>query len=217
MPNYCDNELSLSCPSNPQKIKELWALIEEDDGKFLAFLRPEPNYDEIIVPFISPDKGEPQKGRRGAWYDWRCENWGTKWDIDDPDLSLEDGKIVGSFRTAWAPPTAAIMDYWKKNPEVVVDLKYIEIGCDFCGHLTLDEEFECNPSDVCDHVNPITGKRMWRGHEEDDQRQISDMTQKEWRELAEATEELEHPLAEYVYEMNWWDEESEDDHPYLGC
>jgi hypothetical protein len=47
------------------------------------------------------------------WYEWRVENWGTKWDvceaeIDEDGLEYSDDKKVAwfSFRcwTAWAPP-----------------------------------------------------------------------------------------------------------------
>jgi hypothetical protein len=47
------------------------------------------------------------------WYEWRLENWGTKWDvceveIDEDCLEYSDDKKVAwfSFRcwTAWAPP-----------------------------------------------------------------------------------------------------------------
>lgn len=35
-----------------------------------------------------------------TWYDWRCENWGTKWNVSD--VWISDNYI--SFSTAWSVP-----------------------------------------------------------------------------------------------------------------
>lgn len=47
-----------------------------------------------------------------GWYDWDCANWGTKWDVDDEDISYDDidwaiennTDVDFGFNTAWAPP-----------------------------------------------------------------------------------------------------------------
>jgi hypothetical protein len=36
-----------------------------------------------------------------SWYDWSCENWGTKWNAYDVDICPGEQLI---FNTAWAPP-----------------------------------------------------------------------------------------------------------------
>ena len=52
--------------------------------------------------FVEPDQ---------AWWDWRLQNWGTKWEIvsDESYLDIQDnehGKAIrASFSTAWSPPT----------------------------------------------------------------------------------------------------------------
>jgi hypothetical protein len=78
------------------------------------------------------------------WYDWRVDNWGTKWDIDAYDGSIKTsqellGKDNGNaelsfgFDSAWAPPLNAIADYLDKNEDVSMKLWYYEPGCDFGG------------------------------------------------------------------------------------
>lgn len=41
-----------------------------------------------------------------AWYEWRINHWGTKWDIAVTDLAHEDESISFSEQTAWAPPSS---------------------------------------------------------------------------------------------------------------
>jgi hypothetical protein len=62
---------------------------------------------ELWAKETQPDQVLPE------WYKWRCENWGTKWDvcgsdIDEDGLEYSDDKKVAwfSFRcwTAWGPP-----------------------------------------------------------------------------------------------------------------
>jgi len=79
-----------------------------------------PNWCENIVR-ISGDKEEIARFRRetddmdfkkilpyeGEWdYEWCCKNWGTKWEIDIEDKSIEsgDGFVQYEFNTAWSPP-----------------------------------------------------------------------------------------------------------------
>ena len=62
---------------------------------------------ELWAKETQPDQVLPE------WYKWRCENWGTKWDvcaveIDEDGLEYSDDQKVAwfSFRcwTAWGPP-----------------------------------------------------------------------------------------------------------------
>lgn len=43
------------------------------------------------------------------WYDWRVNNWGTKWDIELQDaITTKDGKtLYANFDSAWSPPIEA--------------------------------------------------------------------------------------------------------------
>src|SRR5271155_1321112 len=38
------------------------------------------------------------------WYDWRLDQWGTKWNVDDPVVSDEGNALTITFDTAWSPP-----------------------------------------------------------------------------------------------------------------
>lgn len=60
------------------------------------------------------------------WYDWYCNNWGTKWNAYDAEpVETVEGGLKFTFNSAWCPPGAWLvataklypslkfMDYWK--------------------------------------------------------------------------------------------------------
>lgn len=88
MPNWCSNNLVVQ-HTDPEMIKKLETSMrskEENGGLFASFL--------------------PQPKDVKNWYDWRLENWGTKWDVNalDPDISHEGRRLQVQFETAWGPP-----------------------------------------------------------------------------------------------------------------
>ena len=85
------------------------------------------------------DKEAERTGiKTSDWYQWNCDNWGTKWDLSTDDLdSLDlDGlceaiKNNDSFRlqfdTAWAPPIPVLQKMAELG--VVFDWECEEGGC----------------------------------------------------------------------------------------
>ena len=139
MPNWCDNNLYISHPDKEimQKTLAAW-----NSGKFLSTLVPEPDYKTVKVKptfdsshitgkpapeFVDPDQ---------AWWDWRVQNWGTKWDIgwDDSRDKAElngDHDMFVNFQSAWSPP----LDAYATLVEMGYSIRayYFEGGCCFCG------------------------------------------------------------------------------------
>lgn len=78
------------------------------------------------------------------WYDWRVQEWGTKWNADCLGSSYQekDGKAVYiiSFSTAWSPPEPVIRELAKRYPELLIQLRYYEGGMGFQGRLRLKGE-----------------------------------------------------------------------------
>ena len=60
------------------------------------------------------------------WYDWSCQNWGTKWnagschDNDDPE-----GNFI-SFQTAWAHPQALFSSMSERFPDLAFVCTYAD-------------------------------------------------------------------------------------------
>jgi len=140
MPNWCNNNIIIKGPKN--KLKDLESAARE--GTFCNHLMPMPK----VLEGTEANGSKRPKIRKltGAndWYDWRVDNWGTKWDIDAYDGSIKTsqellGKDNGNaelsfgFDSAWAPPLNAIADYLDKNEDVSMKLWYYEPGCDFGG------------------------------------------------------------------------------------
>src|SRR5258708_3022547 len=55
------------------------------------------------------------------WYDWSCENWGTKWnarysELDDAGIAF--GYLEISFQTAWAAPMPVCRQLFELFPQV---------------------------------------------------------------------------------------------------
>jgi hypothetical protein len=122
MPNWCSNSITITGPV--EKIAALWteASTAGEHNTLLNAMRPMPK--ELL-------EGE-------AWYGWRVENWGTKWDIDMQGLEFEEfsdgtAAITGWANSAWSPPVDAFQAYSNENPDVMMELKYFEPGMGFVG------------------------------------------------------------------------------------
>lgn len=139
MPNCCNNNLYISHPDPKMmdKAVEAW-----NSGKFLGTLVPEPDYTNVKVKptfDFSGMNGKPQPkfvDPDQAWWDWRLQNWGTKWDIGksqdyDNSAQLNGGSMFVYFDSAWSPPC----DAYATLVEMGYSIKayYYEGGCSFCG------------------------------------------------------------------------------------
>lgn len=133
MPNYCDNSLHIQ--GNAERLKQLTEeLFVEREGNYeLTFDKIKPMPKELI------DEG---------WYEWRVENWGTKWDADcysyysadDLQKFADAGEISVSFATAWAPPLEFLQTLAEKYDDLLIECHFIEIGCEICGTFISDEQ-----------------------------------------------------------------------------
>ena len=58
------------------------------------------------------------------WYNWRCDNWGTKWDLAELDYN----KDTMTFQTAWDFAENVILELSRKYPEAVFECKFADEG-----------------------------------------------------------------------------------------
>jgi len=140
MPNWCNNSL----------------LIEGDDVRLREFLslvhgEHQPLSFNKITPEPEGLQGKEDDGPQSSsgqtieavlgtpeWYRWRCQNWGTKWDVDVDeafgiDLVLFPGRIEMFFSTAWSPSLPATEKVAGKFPELRFDHIYSDEGGDKSG------------------------------------------------------------------------------------
>jgi hypothetical protein len=72
-----------------------------------------------------------------AWYEWRIENWGTKWNCYDHHGDWNDSEIT--FFTAWSPPSAFFLHVSKSYPDVTFKLEFADEGAGFLGSETIKD------------------------------------------------------------------------------
>ena len=151
MPNHCHNRVIIYGSGNDTeetreqiaKLKEIF----EGESIFTQFI-PEPDWsttpnkngelpiqpsgdNPYHVPwFKSIDRADDR------WYDWRLQNWDTKWDAYEVSIDDDDpDQLEVSFDTAWSPPEAICHAIREKYPDLAVSWFYDEPGCELVGYL----------------------------------------------------------------------------------
>ena len=133
MPNWCNNTITLTGPK--EKITAIYAKAKEDNA-LLQQLKPMPKeLNETTSPSPTEGKVQPLVDGFDNWYDWRVQNWGSKWDVDMDGLELSDDgtTIKGWFDSAWAPPIHAFEYFLTDNEDCSIKSYYYEGGMDFGG------------------------------------------------------------------------------------
>jgi len=121
------------------KIEKIVREEEKSDIGFLQFLHPMPKeLEDTTSPSSSADKPQPMVEGFDNWYDWRTDNWCTKWEVCEfYGVDRKDDTISFAFSSAWAPPIGAyekfIISSSEKQEDVSIKAYYYEGGCDFAG------------------------------------------------------------------------------------
>ena len=135
MPNWCDNQITITGPSSVIDKIEKIVKEEKDAGGLLNFFHPMPKgLEDTTSPSSSADKPQPMIEGFDNWYDWRCENWSTKWDVNEfYGVDRQGDTISFAFSSAWSPPIGAYEKFLDKNEDCSLKAYYYEGGCDFMG------------------------------------------------------------------------------------
>ena len=150
MPNWCDNQLSITGPNSVIDKIEKIVKEEKDTNGLLNFFYPMPKQLEGTEagPPAMTKKEKLERARLqveyGAsnWYDWRTTNWSTKWEVNEfygvdrqyhSEQNEGESTISFGFSSAWAPPIGAYEMFLEKNEECSLRAFYYEGGCDFMG------------------------------------------------------------------------------------
>jgi len=161
MPNHCHNRVTFyaSPEHNDQiaKIKQIFL----DENVFTQII-PEPDW--LNTPLMSKDVKEysfsKPRGKVGElpqyvdtgygkslrfvstghqddrWYDWRVQNWDTKWDAYDVVVTDDDPDCTEiEFNTAWSPPEAICTELREQYPDLSISWFYDEPGAEIAGYL----------------------------------------------------------------------------------
>ena len=142
MPNWCDNQITITGPNSV--IDKIEKIVGEEDNQngLLNFMKPMPTQlQDTTSPSSSADKPQPMVEGFDNWYDWRVENWSTKWEVcefygvDRQHLndSLDESTITFGFSSAWSPPIGAYEQFLVDHENCSLKAYYYEGGCDFMG------------------------------------------------------------------------------------
>ena len=138
MPNWCDNQITITGPNSV--IDKIENIANEEKGQpgLLEFMSPMPAELRDTTADGSKDKEMLAKYGHSDWYSWATDNWSTKWDINEfYGVDRQGDTISFAFSSAWSPPIGAfeqfIMNMSEKKQDVSVKAYYYEGGCDFMG------------------------------------------------------------------------------------
>ena len=146
MPNYCNNNIVITGPNSV--IDKIEKIANGDKGDLLQYFYPMPKaLEDTQAPLPNhATKEEKAKAKENLkkygydnWYDWRVENWGTKWDIMEfyninrKEIGEDESEISLGFDTAWAPALGAYERFIDENSNCSLKAYYYEPGCDFMG------------------------------------------------------------------------------------
>ena len=135
MPNWCDNQITITGPNSVIDKIEKIVKDEDDNNGLLNFFHPMPKeLDGTTAPSSASDNPQPMIEGFDNWYDWRCENWSTKWDVNEfYGVDRQGDTISFGFSSAWSPPIGAYEKFLEKNEDCSLKAYYYEGGCDFMG------------------------------------------------------------------------------------
>jgi len=164
MPNHCHNRVTFypAGDDTTKAIEDIKAIKQmfEDENCFGQII-PEPDWAN--TPLMSSDlkRYGQDRGKLGElpitqtdrfgeslrfqstgqpddrWYDWRVQNWDTKWDAYDVEVVDPDPENLEiEFNTAWSPPEAICHALREKFEDTVaISWFYDEPGCEIAGYL----------------------------------------------------------------------------------
>ena len=114
--------------------------LKESELKEYSFSDPRGDVGELPVFSDEPCKGLhfASTGRQDdRWYNWRVQNWGTKWDcysLEIDDCDMPHGFEV-NFETAWSPPEEICSAIREQFDDLSMSWFYDEPGCELAGYL----------------------------------------------------------------------------------
>ena len=148
MPNHCYNKVTFYSSGNDtdetrNQMRDIKQMFDEES--IFTQIIPEPDWPntpnkngELPVkhedPWLTYRWSDGRQDDR--WYDWRVQNWDTKWDAYDVEVTDDDpDQFEVTFNTAWSPPEAICSALREQYPDLAISWFYDEPGCEIAGYL----------------------------------------------------------------------------------
>ena len=130
MPNWCFNQLKLTCSEDSLKRFYEENKNNEEDQE-LDFLKSVPQPEHISS--TNGDLSSNELLTIPNWYNWNLSNLGTKWNVRDAEYINNNENIIYNFETAWSPPIPWVFKVSIKYSEITFELDYSEEAMGFAG------------------------------------------------------------------------------------
>ena len=145
MPNHCYNKVTISVgDADGQNLKVLVDSLKSEENQtdfdFNAILPMPPELEDVDwseAEEMNDIIRARYKKEHGSdnWYDWRVNNWGTKWNSYNCEIvEHEDDYVVYTFDTAWGPPTGVIEALREQCPDFSISAFFDEPGMEEAGY-----------------------------------------------------------------------------------
>lgn len=112
------------------------------------------------------------------WYDWCCQNWGTKWNAygvhcQTPPVADAEGQYYMEFcfTTAWSPPSPVLAAIAAEYPDLTFENEWYEEG-GLAGYMLISEGGDI--FDESDREHPYANMDDEDGDEDDDEDETHD-------------------------------------------
>ena len=148
MPNHCYNKVTFYSSGNDtdetrNQMRDIKQMFDEES--IFTQIIPEPDWPNTPnkngeLPVKHEDPWLTYRWSDGRlvdrWYDWRVQNWDTKWDAYDVEVTDDDpDQFEVTFNTAWSPPEAICSALREQYPDLAISWFYDEPGCELAGYL----------------------------------------------------------------------------------
>ena len=136
MPNHTDNRVILS-HTDSKMIDDIYNVMNTDDASLLQHIIP---MNESLFD-------------GGDWYNWRLDNWGTKWDIYETHCNRIDANTLSmTFYTAWSPPIPVFDKLTDMGYQV--NAQYLDEGWMYVGEYVDGDDWSTTDVDNIGEVRP---------------------------------------------------------------
>lgn len=125
MPNWCHNILRV----------ESWSREESESREELQRFLDENNGGESAVLSLNRSYPVPMTLSEDEAFEWRCDNWNTKWDVEGGDVDEWADALTFDFETAGAPPLGWLEVVVRLYPLLGFQLEYRERNMCLFGEL----------------------------------------------------------------------------------
>jgi len=136
MPNWTNNILHVV--GKPEAVDKFVAHM----GKVMDFEKVIPSPANMFRDNLSSEDSE-RCAAEGipTWRNWQSDNWGTKWNANNGDSSVEIEKYdrmsikqaTYRFETAWDTPRGVIAALWEQWPDLDFEGGYVHEAYQGCG------------------------------------------------------------------------------------